>query len=63
MVLFPIALLWVAGVLFWIIRKSLNEPEDQPEQPHRFRPRSPNPGHRPERSPSSRSARKRTTKL
>ena len=37
MVLFPIALIWVAAVLFFIIRRSLNEPEEQEgNDPPRF---------------------------
>jgi hypothetical protein len=43
MVLFPIALIWLAVALVWIIRNSTNEP-DVPEQEHawrRFVPRVP----------------------
>ena len=38
MVLFPIALIWVAAVLFFVIRRSLNEPEEQEQggDPPRF---------------------------
>ena len=43
MILFPIAFVWLVIVFVWLIRNSLNEPE-QPEQqepgpPRRFRPR------------------------
>lgn len=42
MVLFPIALIWVGAVLYFVIRRSLNEPGEPDEQseqgpPPRFR--------------------------
>ena len=38
MILFPIALIWVAVVLYFIIvRRSSNEPEQPGEEPRRFR--------------------------
>jgi hypothetical protein len=37
-VLFPIALIWVAAVLYFIIvRRSSNEPEQPGKEPRRFR--------------------------
>jgi hypothetical protein len=39
MVLFPIALIWLAAVFYFIIKRSLNEPEEQEQgsDPPRFR--------------------------
>ena len=45
MVLFPIAFIWVAAVLVWIIWKgSVTDDESPPSQPRRFRPRGPRRG-------------------
>jgi hypothetical protein len=58
MVLFPIALIWVAAVLYFIIRRSLNEPEeeDQGQEPRRFQ-RPPGPRPREDRGRSARTDR------
>ena len=43
MVLFPIALVWLLCVMFWLVRNSLNEPEapDEEREPRRWWPRPP----------------------
>ena len=58
MVLFPIAFLWVAIFLIWVIRRSnqdmVDPPETGPDQPRR-RPQSPRGGpRRPTRRPRDR---------
>jgi hypothetical protein len=45
MVLFPIAFIWFAIVMFWLIRNSLNEPDEQPGEPRRWYPRRPRSPH------------------
>jgi len=50
MVLFPIALLWVAGVIIWVIRKGGFDPE-RPDDARQRWPRRPRGTPRPE-SPS-----------
>jgi hypothetical protein len=45
MVLFPIAFIWIAAVLVWIIWKGgTDRPESPPPEPRRFRPRRPRHG-------------------
>ena len=57
MVLFPIAFIWVAAVLVWIIWKgSVTNEESPPSQPRRFRPRGPRRGP----GPSDRARSRRT---
>jgi len=57
MVLFPIAFIWVAAVLVWIIWKgSVTNDESPPSQPRRFRPRGPRRGP----GPADRSRSRRT---
>ena len=41
MVLFPIAFIWLLAVMIWLIRNSLNEPDQQPGEPRRWYPRRP----------------------
>jgi hypothetical protein len=36
MVLFPIALLWVAGVLAWVLWKYSGEPDEPGDEPRRW---------------------------
>ena len=56
MVLFPIAFIWVAAVLVWIIWKgNVGNPESPPPEPRRFRPRGPRSGPKP--ADSARSSR------
>lgn len=58
MILFPIALIWVAAVLYFIIvRRSSNEPDQPDEEPRRFH--RPPPPPRDERGSPGRS---RTTR-
>jgi len=41
MVLFPIAFIWLLLVMIWLIRNSLNEPDQAPGEPRRWYPRRP----------------------
>jgi len=42
MVLFPIAFVWIVGVLVWLVLKgAAEEPQEPGQEPLRFRPRIP----------------------
>ena len=52
MVLFPVAFLWLLLVMLWLVRNSLNEPDQEPGRPGRWYPRRPRrpSGHGPQSS-------------
>jgi hypothetical protein len=55
MILFPIAFIWVAAVLVWIIWKgNVTDPESPPPEPRRFRPPGPRRGSDPPSATRSR---------
>jgi hypothetical protein len=60
MVLFPIAFLWLLAVMIWLIRNSLNEPDQQPGEPRRWYPRRPR---RPQDGPHAGQSEKRGQRL
>jgi len=63
MVLFPLAFIWVAAVLIWIIRKgSVPQDETPPPEPRRFRPRGPRRGPGPRETARSERVRRSETR-